>query len=66
MRAGNRFVLSWPDWSGYILQGNIVSPNNTNAWFDLPDPVTVLNDRRVATNSIGNSTAFFRLRRPLP
>ena len=65
-RAGNRFVLSWPDWSGYVLQGNIVSPSNTNAWFDLPDPVTVLTNRRVATNSIGNSIAFFRLRRPLP
>lgn len=65
-RVANRFSLSWPNWSGYVLQFNFVSPGNMNAWFDSQDPVAVVDNRRVVTNSVESSFVFFRLRRPLP
>jgi hypothetical protein len=65
-RVANRFRLSWPNWSGYVLQVNLVSPASTNTWFNSPDSVAVVENRRMVTNSVGGSSVFFRLRRPLP
>jgi len=60
-RAAGAVVISWPASTvGYLLQSqNALSPAN---WLDVTTPAAVVGSEKTVTNSLPNTTRFFRMR----
>jgi hypothetical protein len=63
-RAPNHVVLWWEtNTSGFVLeQTSLLSASSV--WSAVTEPVFVLGDQNVVTNSVTQSPGFFRLRKP--
>jgi hypothetical protein len=57
--------LNWPNWSGYLLEGN-TNLQNKNSWVLITNSPAIVGAEKVLTNSIPEENQFYRLRRPLP
>ena len=59
--AGNELELSWPNaFSNYVLEAG--DDLSTAGWTASTNPISVIDDRRVTTNSLASPQHFFRLR----
>ncbi len=61
----SQIKLSWPNWTGYLLESSINLPD-TNGWITVTNTPALVGNQKVLTNATTSGSEFYRLRKPAP